>query len=97
MYLSPESKQVEFGDAFTFIKPWVGEGILLSSGNRWMRARRLLTPAFHFDILKPYIGVYNKTVDSCIVSFRYMQYFLTHRNEEACSQCLRQEGDMDSI
>ncbi|PVD35399.1 hypothetical protein C0Q70_02361, partial [Pomacea canaliculata] len=66
MYLSPESKQVEFGDAFRFVKPWVGEGILLSSGNRWMRARRLLTPAFHFDILKPYIGVYNKTVDSCI-------------------------------
>ncbi|XP_025082252.1 cytochrome P450 4F4-like isoform X2 [Pomacea canaliculata] len=63
---SSESKQVEFGDAFRFVKPWVGEGILLSSGNRWMRARRLLTPAFHFDILKPYIGVYNKTVDSCI-------------------------------
>ncbi|BFZ23062.1 hypothetical protein BsWGS_26101 [Bradybaena similaris] len=38
---------------------WLGEGLLLGNGPRWFRNRHLLTPAFHFDILKSYIEVYN--------------------------------------
>ena len=37
----------------------IGRGLLIANGKRWARARRLLTPAFHFDILRPYIKVYN--------------------------------------
>ena len=38
----------------------IGRGLLIANGQRWARARRLLTPAFHFDILRPYISVYNE-------------------------------------
>ena len=48
--------------------PWLGEGLLIASGNRWSRARKLLTPAFHFEILKPYIDVYNDAAEILIVS-----------------------------
>ena len=45
-----------------------GRGLLIENGERWFRNRRLLTPAFHFDILKPYIHVYNECTDILLVN-----------------------------
>ena len=38
--------------AYRFIRPWIGDGLLVSHGQKWLRNRRLLTRAFHFDVLK---------------------------------------------
>ncbi|XP_030226613.1 cytochrome P450 4B1 isoform X1 [Gadus morhua] len=47
--------------AYRFIKPWIGDGLLVSSGQKWFNHRRLLTPGFHYKILKPYV----KTMADC--------------------------------
>lgn len=44
---------------YRMLIPWLGEGLLIAEGDKWYRNRRLLTPAFHFEILKPYVSVYN--------------------------------------
>lgn len=47
-------------DAFyRFLKPWLGNGLLVSGGKRWARDRRLLTQGFHFNILRNYVEVYH--------------------------------------
>eukprot|EP00069_Balaena_mysticetus_P014949 bmy_22450T0 len=53
-------KDVVFYD---FLMPWLGDGLLLSAGDKWNRHRHMLTPAFHFNILKPYMKIFTKSAD----------------------------------
>ena len=55
---------------------FTGRGLLFADGKRWARNRRLLTPAFHFDVLKPYVDIYNECADKLIVREIYVPLFL---------------------
>ncbi|XP_052074163.1 ultra-long-chain fatty acid omega-hydroxylase-like [Mytilus californianus] len=49
----------------------LGDGLLISDGKKWERNRRLLTPGFHFEILKPYVEVYNSVTDIFLEKLKY--------------------------
>ena len=66
--LASEPKPRRLGGGYNFIRTWLGDGLLLAGGQKWLRNRRLLTPAFHFEILKPYMEVNNRCADVFIVS-----------------------------
>ncbi|CAK1578594.1 unnamed protein product [Parnassius mnemosyne] len=60
---------------YNFLKPWLQDGLLLSYGEKWQNRRKILTPAFHFNILRRYyvslqentnrlVETLNKTLDT---------------------------------
>lgn len=61
------SKHSEKSVVYDFLHPFLKTGLLTSKGDKWHNRRRMLTPAFHFDILKEYFEVFvdesNKLVE----------------------------------
>ncbi|RUS79317.1 hypothetical protein EGW08_012935, partial [Elysia chlorotica] len=55
--------------SYDLIRPWIGDGLLTSKGDKWYRNRRLLTPAFHFEILKHYVQIKNRCADLLVGKF----------------------------
>ncbi|XP_060830923.1 cytochrome P450 4C1-like [Bombus pascuorum] len=44
-------KSLEYG----YLKPWLGSGLVTSSGEKWHSRRKLLTPTFHSGLLEVYL------------------------------------------
>lgn len=54
------SQYLEKSDDYKFLWPWLGTGLLTSTGNKWKQRRKLITPAFHYLILRNYIDIFNE-------------------------------------
>ncbi|XP_039080459.1 cytochrome P450 4B1 isoform X2 [Hyaena hyaena] len=43
-----------------------GKGLLVLQGPKWYEHRKLLTPGFHYDVLKPYVAVFNNSTHAML-------------------------------
>lgn len=60
LILSNSTKYLAKNTEYDFIVPWLGYGLLLSSGKKWHRRRKIITPAFHFKILENFINIFDR-------------------------------------
>ncbi|CAG2174833.1 unnamed protein product, partial [Oppiella nova] len=57
---------IEKSREYKFFQPWLGLGLLTSTGDHWRSHRKLLTPSFHFRILENFVPVINGQKDIMI-------------------------------
>lgn len=56
------SRHITKASDYEKLHPWLRTGLLTSTGPKWKSRRRLLTPSFHFQILKDFLLVFNEQV-----------------------------------
>ncbi|XP_060563245.1 cytochrome P450 4A24-like isoform X1 [Ruditapes philippinarum] len=61
-------KDLSIGSNYHILKTWTGNGILTNAGGSvWKRHRRLLSLAYHFDILHNYVIKFNTVAEELLI------------------------------
>ncbi|XP_032269486.1 cytochrome P450 4V2 [Phoca vitulina] len=71
------SSQIDKSYMYKFLEPWLGLGLLTSTGNKWRSRRKMLTPTFHFTILEDFLDIMNEQANILVNKLE------KHVNQEA--------------
>ncbi|OXU30847.1 hypothetical protein TSAR_012651 [Trichomalopsis sarcophagae] len=64
------SKHINKQFAYEHFHLWLHSGLLTSNGQKWHHRRKILTPAFHFNILQKYIEITNEEGERAVKNIR---------------------------
>ncbi|XP_017043700.2 probable cytochrome P450 4ac2 [Drosophila ficusphila] len=51
---------------YELLRPFLGEGLLISTDQKWHSRRKALTPAFHFNILQSFMVIFKEECDKLV-------------------------------
>jgi len=53
-------KLIDKADEYEYMTDWLGTGLLIATGSKWFKRRKVITPTFHFKILEQFTEVFDK-------------------------------------
>ncbi|XP_020295618.1 cytochrome P450 4C1-like [Pseudomyrmex gracilis] len=63
-------KCTEKSSIYKLLHPWLQTGLLTSAGIKWQTRRKILTPTFHFNILKQFVDILIEESDCMIKTLK---------------------------
>ncbi|KAH8408965.1 hypothetical protein KR009_004607 [Drosophila setifemur] len=61
---------IDKASEYKFFKPWLGDGLLISTGQKWRSHRKLIAPTFHLNVLKSFIELFNENSRNVVRKLR---------------------------
>ncbi|XP_014206431.1 cytochrome P450 4C1-like isoform X2 [Copidosoma floridanum] len=61
---------IDKSTAYHLLQPWLKTGLLTSTGKKWQERRKILTPAFHFNVLKKLMEIITENCEKTIKSLK---------------------------
>lgn len=55
---------------YDFFKIWFGNSLVITHGERWHKLRKLLTPAFHFQILERFVQIFEEQSEVLVAKIK---------------------------
>ncbi|XP_076636959.1 cytochrome P450 4g15-like [Colletes latitarsis] len=55
---------------YRFFKPWLGDGLLISSGEKWRTHRKIIAPTFHLNVLKSFVPLFYENSRDLVIRLR---------------------------
>ncbi|XP_043498468.1 cytochrome P450 4C1-like [Polistes fuscatus] len=68
--LMTSTENIDKKDIYFLLTPWLSYGLLTSTGKKWQKRRKMLTPAFHFKILEHSVTTFNKEAHCLVESLK---------------------------
>lgn len=71
--LLTSQKTIDKSEEYDFAKVWIGEGLITSTGSKWHSRRKIITPAFHFNILQSFVKIFNENAQIFVDKLRLFE------------------------
>ncbi|XP_037823515.1 cytochrome P450 4e2-like [Lucilia sericata] len=65
-FILSSNSLIQKSDIYDMLHPWLGEGLLTSTGAKWHKHRKMITPSFHFKILQDFHAVMNENCNKFV-------------------------------
>ncbi|GMR44926.1 hypothetical protein PMAYCL1PPCAC_15121, partial [Pristionchus mayeri] len=65
-HILDSNEEITKGEEYDVFLPWLGRGLLISTGDKWKSRRKMLTPTFHFSMLDGYVTTMNRHARICV-------------------------------
>ncbi|XP_003700755.1 cytochrome P450 4g15-like [Megachile rotundata] len=61
---------IDKADEYRYFKPWLGDGLLISTGEKWRTHRKIIAPTFHLNVLKTFVPLFYENSRDLVIRLR---------------------------